>query len=200
MLIPIYSIVLVLRRNNLVRFGEWFTKEEVRLLWLCVFPVVTHHILLIQWTAVHDYSIVKSSVFMSSIIAILLYKILSNDLPNRLLKWFALATIVSAMLMSVLKYRWDFSKAEDPDRYFRIGEIIRTHVSNEDVVFAVSHWVIEPQIIYYSERNIEGVADTNEALKWLTNHGRAQGKVFYIDKDYQVTGMVQIKDSSRQLE
>lgn len=193
-LIPVYSMVVVLRKHSTARFGEWFTKAETQLVWLCVFPVVTHHILLIQWTAVHSYSVVKSSVFLSTIIAILLYKILSNDLVSRPLKCFALVTIVSAMLMSVMKYRGDFSIAKDPDRYFRIGELIRAHVSSKDVVFAVSHWMVEPQIIYYSGRNIEGVADKNEALKWLRKHRRVQGKVFYIDKDYKVTGIVPIKD------
>ena len=93
--------------------------------------------------------------------------------------------LVGALGVSLYVYQFGFARTAEISRYQDLGHEIAAALDSE-VVFAVSAESIVPQVIYYAQRNIQTVADKEDALMWLKHHGRDKGRLFYVDSAYKL--------------
>jgi hypothetical protein len=76
------------------------TSKERAVIWVALAPVVLHHLLLFDFTSIHDYSVLKDTIFFSILVGMLFY--LLQDLQHsdfvvgagrRLFKFFLVAAL-----------------------------------------------------------------------------------------------------------
>ena len=188
--VPYLLLPVVVMAGVWMRWGrrEWIRKiheDEWLFLYLSVVPVVIHHLLLPQWTAEHDYSIVKTLVFLAALIAWLFQKTGATPGVPRMGKVAVWTGLVAALGGSLYVYQFGFARTAETSRYQDLGHEIAAALDSE-VVFAVSAESIVPQVIYYAQRNIQTVAGKEDALLWLKHHGRDKGRLFYVDSAYKL--------------
>ena len=163
-----------------------FTREERQLVFLAIFPVVPHHVLLLEWTANHPYSMVAWSPFLTLVIAMLVNKVVFGFRVGTATKSLLTALLIASLTGSVYTYRSIYSKSTSPERLYLLGETIKRHALDSEVVFAVSKVKIDTPVIYYSRRNVQTISDPETARAWLKDHDRKAGLVFYVNPDYTV--------------
>ena len=188
--VPYLLLPVVVMAAVWIKWGrrEWTGKiheDEWLFLYLSVVPVVIHHLLLPQWTAEHDYSIVKTLVFLAALIAWLFQKTGATPGVPRMGKVAVWTGLVAALGGSLYVYQFGFARTAETSRYQDLGHEIAAALDSE-VVFAVSAESIVPQVIYYAQRNIQTVAGKEDALLWLKHHGRDKGRLFYVDSAYKL--------------
>lgn len=185
-LVPLSLMSLIwaqLRSRNL---SSAFTHNEKVLLGLALFPVVIHNIVFLQWSVIHRQAMLKSTVFLALIMAMLFNKIVLRVEGATVTK--SLITILAAasLIGSIHTYNSMYSRSLYGDKFYRIGEMVRGNALETEVVFMVSEAKILPQITYHSRRNIQKIRDLESARVWLQRHGREEGIVYYVSADYAI--------------
>jgi len=186
---PLFLIILlvfIVTKGKVTRLSQIFSGREKLILYLAVFPVLIHHFFAIDWSARHDYSVLKSSLSISFLIAILFSKLKGIAKHNSLVSLILIFILASSLSFSIFVYRIYCSGSKNPGRYYEIGEAIKNNISREEVVFTISDIWIIPQVIYYSGRNIQIVSNSVEAKDFLRYRVINSGKIFYINSDYRV--------------
>lgn len=166
--------------------------REGTLLLMAAVPVLLHHIVFLEWTAVHDYSVLKASVFIALLAGTGLSRAITGGIRRTLRVCVVAGTLGLFVLMSLSMHQRHFTRCHEPDRYSSLGEAIRHGSSDDEVVFAVpigERIRVDPRVIYYAGRNIQNVDGVREAREWLEVHGREKGIVFEITKGHR-TGFV----------
>jgi hypothetical protein len=169
-----------------VRRGEW------ELVVLTAAPILLHHAVLLQWTARHAYSVVKTSFLLAILTAMVLGRLLDGGVARRWLATAAGVALLGVLAMSVRGFQRDFATTGDVSRYQRVGAEIARRAGPDQVVLAVSRVYINPQIVYYARRNIQTVASADEARAWLAGHGRQSGVLVEIDRIPNVVSAVEV--------
>ena len=185
-LLPIAVMTAVSLRWGRRGWTRGIHEGESLFLYLSLVPVVSHHLLLPQWTAEHDYSIVKSMVFLAALIAWLFQKVATSRSTPRFRRIAVSLGLTYGLIASVYTYEREFARSSDPERYRDLGREIAAVALDSEVVFAVSSELIVPQLVYSSGRNIQTVTSEAQAAQWLKRHGREKGRVFYFDSAYKV--------------
>jgi hypothetical protein len=155
-----------------------FTHNEKLLLFLAIFPVVIHNIIFLQWSAIHRHAILKSTVFLALIAAMLFNKIVFRFETSGVTKSLIGILTATSLIGSVHTYSSFYAEPRYGEKFYRIGEMVKRTAGETEVVFAVSEAGILPQIIYHSRRNIRKVRDLEGARLWLQRHGRQEGIVY----------------------
>ena len=140
----------------------------------------------------HDYSVLKSSVFVSLMAGIGYSRVMSPGTGRTLRATAVIGTLGFFLYTSLSMHDHHFTRCQEPDRYANLGTFIREHTSDDEVVFASpteEDLRVDPRIIFYAGRNIQRVNDPRAAKEWLRAHGREKGVLFGIAKGHRV-GMV----------
>jgi hypothetical protein len=169
---------------------------EVLVLYLSLLPVVMHHVLLANFTMLHEFSALKTGLFLAFTGGLLYSKLDgpmgANVVPLvRLRKMDAVhALIALTLLWSVFSYS-KVHRCHDVDRFKQVGETIALQASNDETVFLETNKpTIQPAIVFYAQRNIAMWNGLAEARELLAADGVDKGIVFVADPDTeQVTGM-----------
>ncbi|MEM8485127.1 MAG: hypothetical protein AAF564_06235 [Bacteroidota bacterium] len=182
------------------------TEEKVFLL-LALLPALLHHVVLFEFTLVHDMALVKTCVFISLLSGILLYRVQSAKISQEGIAFKIVPhfVIVSMLAFSAFLYH---AHVIEPDGFsFKaLGEEIRANAGPDDTVFfkttrtlgdfliqAPENFVIAPQIQYYSGRCIQVVPDAASARVHLQKYNKPQGVIFTIENNrYQIEQMERI--------
>jgi hypothetical protein len=154
--------------------------------WLSLFTVLAHHAIFLRWSNIHDYSVLKTSVFLCFVAAFYCYQALTKPI-GRITAAAVLAIWAGTLFFSVERYRGGFAEHPNVSVFQDVGQRIRESVEDDEVVFSTLE--VEPQVVYYAGRNIQPVADREAAIEWLESHHRERGKIFYIDKAFRLIGM-----------
>ena len=83
-----------------------------------------------------------------------------------------------------LGLRWRFARADQFDE--TAGKYIAANSTKEQMIFC-TETDIEPQMVYYAQRNIRQVKNTAEARAFLKQRGIATGMMFYISPQQGIT-------------
>lgn len=172
--------------------GNHVNPREWDLVILTAVPILLHHAVLVQWTARHAYSVVKTSFLLAVLVAMVLGRLLDGGRTRR---W--LAAVVGTALLGVLAggvrgFERGFATTDDSSRYARVGAEIARRTGPDQVVLAASRVYINPQIVYYARRNIQTVSGADEARSWLVLHGRRSGMLVEIDRTPNVVSAVEV--------
>lgn len=183
----------------LVLVKEHFTKNifhknriEITVLYLCITPIIMHHAIFFNFTAVHDFSVLKTGVFISVLTALFYHKLINifqrdySD-ENRMLKIKIVNSLIILMILfSVYKYtKWNsYNNAS----FKNIGkEIARLANKNEMVFIKAEKFSIDPQIVFYAHRNIASWKGYSEAKELLDLNNVARAVIFSLsDKNDRI--------------
>lgn len=186
---------------------------EKAVLLLALLPTLVHHIVLFEFTLVHDMALVKTCIFLSLLSAIMLYRVQTAKLSQEgiAIKVVPLFVIVSMLGFSAFLYH---SHVIEPDGFSfeELGDEIRTHAGPDDTVFfkttrtlgdflieAPENFVVAPQIQYYAGRCIQVVPDAAAARNHLEQYNKSQGVIFTIENmRYQIENTQRISIDSQQ--
>jgi len=190
-------LALILQKKQ--RWRDLLTVKELTLLFFAVFPVITHHLLLLQWTAVHEFSTLKSSLFFVFGIAILFNKISRLQQRHKNVQGLTLMAMLLCLAGSINTYKTEIVRSPDPDRFYRLGQKIRENVSDNETVFAISKERIVPQIVYYAKRNIQEVQNIDGVRDWLQWFDNKKIALFYIDEELNIIKIDRLEKKQGQL-
>jgi len=169
-------------------------KIEATSLYLCIVPVLIHHLIFFNFTSIHDFSVLKTGVFIS-IFTSLIYSRLVNafykDISDKakILKVGIINSIIILMaILSVCIYQADVI-GDDTSFYKEIGQIIASNVNDNEVVFVkTDDFCIDPQIVFYAHRNIDQWKNESKARELLNLNEAECGVVFIFDiKNKQIS-------------
>ena len=167
-------------------------------LFLSFSPVILHHILLFEFTIVHELSLVKASVFIAILIGLFSAPIFSTIANKKYIYENSLYLFVIST-MFILGVYFYYSHIIVPDEYAskRLGNQIRNTSSEVDTIFfkssqtygdfliqAPENFVIAPQIQYYAGRCIQVVQNTTEAIQHLKSYNKKQGVIYTIENPF----------------
>ncbi len=148
-------------------------------LFLSFLPVVLHHLLLLRFTTVHWYSILKTTYFLIFVASLLIYSIWS---VGKWSKWHYLGLTAVVLALAPLTNTQYQAYAELLDREFyqRIAHPINGLSRDDEVVFMINGLPPFPQTLYYARRNIQHVDSVEAARQWLSEsqHETKKGIVF----------------------
>jgi hypothetical protein len=152
--------------------------SQIYLIYFALLPVVLHHAVFFAWTCHHYYGVLKSSVLICIMPAILLSKLLSTMSRRRARIFLGFLSVVILALgyQSFRLYKWEFARGENEGHY-EAGLCIHAHSRPDQTVFA--DWWPHPQEVFHSKRNIQVIGDVVQAVTWLQEHGRREGVLFY---------------------
>ena len=119
--------------------------SEVLFAYLAVTPVIVHHLLLPQWTAVHNYSNVKSLVFLSGAMAWLFQRFSAGRDTPRLAHAGVWIALILGFIGSIVTYQRVY--VSPPARYQELGREIAALADDAEVVFMLPAGPVVPQII-----------------------------------------------------
>jgi hypothetical protein len=193
-LLLLFFVMLMAARGRFIRFFLGFSRGEKLLIYLSLFPIITHPLVYVSWNAIHEFSVIQFSVPVSFLLAFSYSKLEEYTVRSRrrLLKGIVVVSIAVFLLRSVQAYCIYYTNNASLTVFLDIGKYIAAQVSPEEVVFAVSKNRVVPQIIYYAGRNIQRVQSVREAEIWLKGHKRSRGIVFYIDEQYRISSFERV--------
>lgn len=159
-------------------------KQEAWVLFLLLGPLVVHHLLLLQWTAVHRYSVMKAVFPLAVVCACFGMYGLGEWRGSRS----ALRQALAAGFLiagSVGLYDQIFARSPAREKNARLAANIRSLSSDREVLFSIGPYVL-PQTLYYLRRNVQSVSDEDEARQWLQCHHMPCGHLLFFDDDREL--------------
>ena len=171
---------------------------SIILLLVSLVPVILHHLILFEFTIVHELSLVKASVFIALSVSLLSAPLISVFFKKKyqVERSLYLFVVVAMFLLGVYFY---YSHIIKPEEYAskRLGNQIKETSSETDTIFfksnqtygdflieAPNNFVIAPQIQYYAGRCIQVVANRSEALYHLQTYNKKQGIIYEIENPF----------------
>jgi len=158
-----------------------FTKNGYRFLWLSTLPVILLHVLLLNYSG-HDFVSLHGSLFLSVLVAILYDKLKNAHTLTALQLRSGIAFVLISSIAIYYYINRPGTHSLKGDEYAlsqKLGTQIKTGAKPNEVVFAMGNVILDPQLIYYAERNILKVKNKEEALVFLKERNINNGVIFY---------------------
>ncbi len=157
-------------------------------------PPLLYHILFMEFTVSHDYSVIMDGLFWSFMLAWL--SSLLHLTRKRMLLLTGAVIVVSIAQYYFINRPGIYNQNGDLySIYMDIGERIKNTSTPEETIFVTgfdqSVNPNNPQIMYYAKRNFKPVRDMAEAQKYMRDHHRSQGKL-YVLTEGKVGKIIQI--------
>jgi hypothetical protein len=158
-------------------------------LYIISLPVVLHHLIFFSGTVIHDFFILKDSVAISIIIAVVYGGYFYIIKKNKSTWLFNFLILIFLMLSIIIYYQYN---SDYSPNYKIIGEQIKNEARGDEVVFIsfdnqkTKQVDIVPQYIIYAQRNIALFTDKETALKLIELNNSKKGVVFYINNTHSI--------------
>ncbi|HLP19054.1 MAG TPA: hypothetical protein VK174_02060 [Chitinophagales bacterium] len=159
-----------------------FSENGYRFIWLSVTPVVLLHVVFLNYS-VQDFSVLYASLFFSVVLGMLYDKVKkSGAVPLRTMQ----ISLVITLVLMVAQYQvmnmpnvFKLVRYEQRD----YGQDVQRLTKKNEVIFSSA--TIEPQEIFYAQRNIRYAANREEALQFLKQTNQKNGVIvsFYNRKE-----------------
>lgn len=158
-----------------------FDQRNFLFIWISVLPVVLLHAFLSEYSG-HDFVSLYGSLFLSVAIALFFDKLHRNkSIPVKRLQLLLLLSII----ISVISYYYinkpgKFSlRGDEYSISEQLGLAIKNTSTNDAVIFTIGNAGIDPQLIYYAQRNIKEVTTKQEAFNFLKIRNIKRGFIYY---------------------
>jgi hypothetical protein len=160
------------------------------ILLLSIAPVLLHHVVLFDHTAIHDFDMLKWSAFLSLAIGVLVGRLLARystkEPPVALWRPAVAVVVLMVLVIGGSLYAFDlFNKTERPEPV-RLGAAIAEAAEPDEVIFISSGTYLTPATItYYAGRNYAGwPADPPTTSETLSRGGMERTGVVILVDDY----------------
>ncbi len=177
--VALFVLLVMTRKKMKIVFSE----NGYRFIWLSAAPVVLLHIFFLNYS-VHDFTALYASLFFSVLLGILYDKVKkSGAMPiTKMRVGVTLLILVLIAQYYVINYREDVHFAKT------VGtEYIPKNSTANDVIFWTTN-TVDPQLVFYAQRNIRYAADEKEARAFLQQRHLTSGVLFNVtDRGYTAT-------------
>ncbi len=151
-----------------------FSQNGYRFIWLSVAPIVLMHVFFLNYS-VQDFTALYASLFFSVLSGILYDKVKkSGAMPLRRMQMgVAAAVLLMVVQFHVINYR--------PDTHYAatIGSsFIKPNAGKDKVVFWSNLQTLDPQLVFYAQRNIRYAVDAADAQQFLKSRNLPEGILF----------------------
>jgi hypothetical protein len=169
LLIVIFIWLAISRKKLKIVFSE----NGYRFMWLSLTPVVLLHVFFLNYS-VQDFSVLYASLFFSVLLGILYDKIKKSGQVSLMKMRIGLAVTVGLLIVQFQMIDGMSLFLDSPAYYKEAGRKIAAQTEKDEMIFT-SQTEIEPQIIFYAQRNIRFAKDTVEAKEFLNATGNKKG-------------------------
>ncbi len=171
------------RRGKIIAEGKSPEENFGRLSLIMVGAIILlHHLIFFNFSAVHDFSVLKSSVLVSLLIPLIILKFwrVYPAIKPLLKISFVLILMTYAFYYSVL----DFRRVNQPytAKYKIIGEKMAELAEDDRVLFLETDYV-EPQYTIYVKRNIAPFNAIGDVDRVLAANGQTKAVIFFLNDD-----------------
>ncbi len=192
--------ILVLIMLSLISFcflpgkiRKWL-KDGYIFLYFAFVPVALHYLFFFNFNHNHSFSSLKTSPLLITLISLLLHKVIQSLIPKaeKLYYIFAVLFITSSTVVYTQHTFSDYRKYN----YQLLGREIRESSIIDDNIFICGYpdGFIEPQVLYYSHRNIRHCRDKKEAEDIITKLNIGKSVIFTLSQDRQIINKERFND------
>jgi len=147
-----------------------FSDNGYRFIWLAVLPVALLHIVFLNYS-VQDFTVLYASLFFSVVLGILYDKIKKSGAIS--LRKMQMGLFIVILLMTA-QYEWmNYKYDAEP---FLTGKDIKNITTKDEVLFSYDP-SIQPQLIFYAQRNIKYIKSRDEAFAFLKSRNIRDGEI-----------------------
>jgi len=151
-----------LKKSHLIIFG------------ILIFSIFTHHFIFFNFTVVHDFSTLKSSMILVLFIAytIGLFMAYMDSVRSKTITGIAMVIITAWFVHLSLQKYYKVNRL-DPVSYceMAIGDAVKKYSNPEDVIFTDVY--VTPVLFWYSQRNVIQVNNLGDCV-WYLNSGKCK--------------------------
>jgi hypothetical protein len=154
-----------------------------------VLPVLLHHLVFFNFTAAHEFSVLKAAPFIAITAGLLAWRLWESAPCARIstvvLRSVVCFSVVLCCLASIFEYR--MLAGPSTPAYKEIGDFIAKNAGPDEIVFAEYQRRVQdsgrplPQIVLYAHRNVAVWQDENQARQLARLNGVPKIVVFEID-------------------
>jgi len=165
MVIVCALVLLVLLMMKNVREGFLSRNHHfILLLAMVVLSILLHHTLLYNFTSVHDFSTLKSSIFFSLFIAFVFHQVyLFIDFKGAV-KYLFLISLLLISYFSVKEYKGVNNESIKNVDQYNLGQIITQNVTDDEMVGTM--FFVSPEMMYYSKRTVKSFNNIEEFVDY----------------------------------
>ncbi len=166
------GLVVVLYKNKALKNLQ-FKQQEIQLLILLGLPVLLHHIILFNFTSIHDFSTAKAAPALAFISAFVVVRWVPLLKENRLVLLLVVGVTAYFGFRSVSQYYLMNQPTFATSYYQQVGKAIKQQCPASTVAFLKQQNLYlssgAPQFMYYSQRNCMGYWNDTIAKNDLHN-------------------------------
>ncbi|HET7119452.1 MAG TPA: hypothetical protein VFI29_23350 [Hanamia sp.] len=158
-----------------------FNHQNFLFIWISVLPIILLHAFLSEYSG-HDFVSLYGSLFLSVAIALFFDKLNRNkSIPVDKLKLLVLLSVI----ISVISYYYINRpgrislRGDEYSLSKQLGLEIKNTSTNDAVIFTLGNAEIDPQLIFYAQRNIKEITTKEEAFDFLKTRKIKRGFIYY---------------------
>ena len=163
-------------------------KQEMLIFYIILSPILLHHFLLFNFTVIHDFALLKDSIFIAIFTALIYHRLISLNLKSytKLAFWITNLLVVLCIIASIFTY---VQSASYNVNFKNTGQRIRTTAKNDEVIFlkTPNKFHLSPPLIFYAHRNIAMWENEAAARELMAKDQAARGIIFTLDQDIKIT-------------
>ncbi|MFI5150415.1 MAG: hypothetical protein ACHQRM_11830 [Bacteroidia bacterium] len=168
--------------------------KEGALLLLILTPILLHHLIFFNFNVVHDFSTLKTSFLLITLACILSRRILLffESLPfnwawTGTLLLLIVTGIKSSESAALYHKNYDTSSGLMPVEQDLSKSMLKTGARTD--LLWITNAELNPELVYYTRKNIGRAADRNGAEEFMKNSGKEHAVFFQVDKSGALAGM-----------
>ena len=162
-------------------------------LYLCGAPVIAHHLVLFNFTAQHNFSVLKTGVFIAVLLACLYDQLVQRLATKPLAK--VNLILIAMIVISMFRYVAFVANSESTE-YRDIGLRIQQTAKDDEVVFIEKPGTVYdvlPQVIVYAHRNVSAWYGEQQAKQLIRQNGVSKGIVYVLNDKNQIANVRNIQ-------
>lgn len=165
-----FSVFIVLlliwnksRRNEFLRRNKLFL-IVLSLLAVCIY---SHNFVFLNFTAVHDFSTLKSSTLFALLIALFFNELIffvkqNNESENRIFLGLSTMAFLAMIYFSIDEYHKVNNTQDFAWDQYEVGEIVKAKTTGDELVFTSEY--VSPMLMYYAQRRVLHINSKEHAL------------------------------------
>jgi len=194
-----FALQLFNRKKNKIEFHAAF------LLLVFFVSLLIFHFLFFNFTANHDFSLLKISILLSIAGAYFVHLIVQHSVFHKNKLMFGGLIVLSflwATKQSIEQYYLENNNSSCPSNlYIDICNQIKQKANPDEAVFIFynnnkSVWLERPQRCYYAQRIVIDISSESEAQQWIEQNKIPKGIIF-VDSSNQIVRTIKIKSGIR---
>jgi hypothetical protein len=151
--------------------------------------IVLHAAIFLNWTLIHGLSAIKAAYPIGLLLGYLLtgkkwLPLETNASTQRALTLAILAGFLATASYAQYRAHYTFDRAREKNQ--RIANQILADADPTENLFQIGPVPVLPQILYYAKRNMHMTSSETAAIKWMEQHQRTRGRIFYFDEQREI--------------